>query len=114
MGEREQGIPKGNHEATRFETAQRIQSQKIINIITSIMDTGVLSIEAKDYNDMELTCQPPHGCGEAFNWSPGEQAFMAQLHLAGRIETITKPKRCQPCRVEKRAYYEARESAANQ
>ena len=66
------------------------------------------SIRAEDYQDVALTCFVPN-CGMPFIWTQGEQAFMAQLLTAGKIDSITKPKRCVQCRVEKRADFARKE-----
>jgi len=66
------------------------------------------STKAEDYQDVELACFVP-GCNMLFIWTQGEQAFMAQLLTAGKIDAITKPKRCIECRLEKRADFARKE-----
>jgi len=49
-------------------------------------------------SDQTITCAD---CGIAFVWTAGQQAFF-------REKQLSRPKRCKPCRVQKRLAYEQR------
>lgn len=53
-----------------------------------------------DYDDKELQCV---GCPSPFTWTAGEQRFLAKLLEAGKIKSITPPKRCPDCRAINKA-----------
>jgi Probable zinc-ribbon domain len=55
-----------------------------------------------ELNDREITCT---GCGDLFVWTIGEQEYFTRVGLG------TTPKRCKPCRAEKRARYASREAS---
>ena len=48
-----------------------------------------------DYQDKEFTCIL---CNLPFAWTSGEQSFLNDLLQKGKINSITPPKRCAPCR----------------
>jgi putative zinc ribbon protein len=50
------------------------------------------------YNDIDLACV----CGERFTWSAGEQEFLNDLYIKGKIPAVNTPKRCPPCRQRKK------------
>lgn len=52
-----------------------------------------------DYQDKEFVCAL---CSEPFLWTSGEQSFLNDLMEKGKINFITPPKRCQPCRQKRR------------
>ena len=56
-----------------------------------------------EYQDIEITCL----CGQPFIWTAGEQSFLNDLVLDGKIPSVQQPKRCIPCRKRKK---EERES----
>ena len=58
------------------------------------------------YQDIELVCL----CGASFTWSSGEQEFMHDLELKGKIPSVQEPKRCVPCRKKKKEQRKIQES----
>lgn len=44
-------------------------------------------------------------CGEKFVWTVGEQKFMDGLLKNEKIQRVTPPKRCIPCRQDKREFF---------
>ena len=57
-----------------------------------------------EYKDIELICL----CGESFTWSSGEQEFMYDLETRGKIDSVSQPKRCAPCRKKNKIARESR------
>ncbi len=57
------------------------------------------------YKNIEKTCVQ---CKRDFVWTAGEQHFINRLHEEGKIQSVTKPKRCPDCRKQKRERFENR------
>lgn len=64
--------------------------------------------EEKEYQDIEIVCF----CGKTFLWEIGEQMFMDDLFADGKIDAVTKPKRCKECRLKKKAQKQLTEERA--
>lgn len=58
------------------------------------------------YQDIELKCL----CGESFIWSVGEQEFLNDLAIKGKIQEVVPPKRCFVCKQKKREQQTRQES----
>jgi len=65
-------------------------------------------MEEHEYQDIEITCF----CGVKFLWEKGEQSFMDDLFAKGKIDAVTKPKRCKECRLKKKKQKELAEERA--
>lgn len=69
-------------------------------------------LDLTGYEDKELVCQDKDHKGEdkTFIWERGEQAFIHQLDLEGKLQgEVTSPKRCKACRIRRKAEKEERE-----
>ena len=59
----------------------------------------------KEYQDIELICL----CGAPFIWTSGEQKFLNDLADEGKIASVQQPRRCVPCRQQKKTQMKRRE-----
>ena len=48
--------------------------------------------------DIDIVCF----CGKTFTWERGERMFLEDLFAKGKIDAVTKPKRCKECRLKKK------------
>ncbi len=55
-----------------------------------------------NYQDIEKICVQ---CKRQFTWTSGEQIFINQLHDEGKIQSVTKPKRCLDCRKQRKEQF---------
>lgn len=71
-----------------------------LGFLNRALDHATIIEYDKSSNDIHLNCKD---CGSMFVFDEGQQEFLEQLLAAGKIQKITKPVRCLPCRAIRRA-----------
>ncbi len=64
----------------------------------------------KSLADKRLTCVD---CNSTFFFTVGEQKFLYQLVVEGKMESVAEPKRCADCRKKKKQRYAEKENREN-